>query len=368
MSKTVAAISHEYRNLPLAQLQESPTNPRRRFDERALEELTASVRSQGVLRPLLVRALDEDKYEILIGARRFAGIVFGVGMAIGAVTSRNFTIHDLIGVEPSSPRSVSDRNPIDDPRFCAHQNFEWEDIVSCRVNVLSDQSFRNIYLGSVGSIIDNTEQQRAEEELRRRDLYLSEGQALSHTGSWAWNDSTQRGFWSPELFRILGLEPGALTPTPKEYLARVHPEDYPQFEEIWHVVLAERSDFDHTHRIVRPDGSIRHVRALGRPFPLARNELEFAGSVMDETEQHEHHCKMEKSLAEIQRLLEENIALRERSQQVAETLRDETAAFQRTQFEKIVGSSAALRRTLVLINQVAPTDATVLLMGDNGRK
>jgi hypothetical protein len=38
MSKAVAVTS-EYRNLPLAQLQESPTNPRRRFDERALEEL-----------------------------------------------------------------------------------------------------------------------------------------------------------------------------------------------------------------------------------------------------------------------------------------------------------------------------------------
>jgi ParB family transcriptional regulator, chromosome partitioning protein len=71
MSKAIAVIDSEYRNLPLAQLQESPTNPRRRFDERALEELTASVRSQGVLQPLLVRALNEDKYEIVIGARRF---------------------------------------------------------------------------------------------------------------------------------------------------------------------------------------------------------------------------------------------------------------------------------------------------------
>ncbi|TCK68441.1 hypothetical protein [Acidipila rosea] len=38
MSKTVA-ITSEYRNLPLTQLQESPTNPRRRFDEHNLQEL-----------------------------------------------------------------------------------------------------------------------------------------------------------------------------------------------------------------------------------------------------------------------------------------------------------------------------------------
>lgn len=65
------AITNEYRNLPLTQLQESPTNPRRRFDERALQELAASFTTQGVLQPLLVRAVDSDKYEVVAGARRF---------------------------------------------------------------------------------------------------------------------------------------------------------------------------------------------------------------------------------------------------------------------------------------------------------
>jgi ParB family chromosome partitioning protein len=69
MSKAIAVINSEYRNLPLAQLQESPTNPRRRFDERALEELTASVRSQGVLQPLLVRAQRAEKTDVPVRVR-----------------------------------------------------------------------------------------------------------------------------------------------------------------------------------------------------------------------------------------------------------------------------------------------------------
>ncbi len=69
MPKTVA-VNSEYRNLPLAQLQESPTNPRRRFDERGLNELAANFKSQGVLQPLLVRAVGEDQYEVVAGARR----------------------------------------------------------------------------------------------------------------------------------------------------------------------------------------------------------------------------------------------------------------------------------------------------------
>jgi ParB family chromosome partitioning protein len=69
MSKTVAVTS-EYRNLPLAQLQESPTNPRRRFDERGLNELAKSFKSQGVLQPLLVRSIDDEQYEVVAGVRR----------------------------------------------------------------------------------------------------------------------------------------------------------------------------------------------------------------------------------------------------------------------------------------------------------
>jgi ParB family transcriptional regulator, chromosome partitioning protein len=64
------AANHEYRDIPVVSLVESPTNPRKRFDERTLGELAASFKTQGVLEPLLVRSLDESKYEVIIGARR----------------------------------------------------------------------------------------------------------------------------------------------------------------------------------------------------------------------------------------------------------------------------------------------------------
>ena len=48
-------IASPYRDLPLSLLQESPTNPRRRYDEPALQELATSIQAQGILAPLLVR-------------------------------------------------------------------------------------------------------------------------------------------------------------------------------------------------------------------------------------------------------------------------------------------------------------------------
>jgi ParB family chromosome partitioning protein len=61
----------EYRNVPLSLLNESRTNPRRTFEETALKELASSIRSQGVLSPLLVRPLTENGFEIIAGARRY---------------------------------------------------------------------------------------------------------------------------------------------------------------------------------------------------------------------------------------------------------------------------------------------------------
>ena len=62
--------NHEYRNIPITVLVESPTNPRKRFDEKTLSELAASFKTQGVLEPLLVRPLEASKFEVIIGARR----------------------------------------------------------------------------------------------------------------------------------------------------------------------------------------------------------------------------------------------------------------------------------------------------------
>jgi ParB family chromosome partitioning protein len=69
--ETTVINATEYRNLPLALLTESTTNPRRIFEEESLKELAESIRSQGILSPLLVRPLNECSFEIVAGARRY---------------------------------------------------------------------------------------------------------------------------------------------------------------------------------------------------------------------------------------------------------------------------------------------------------
>ena len=69
--ETQVVNATEYRNVSLALLNESKTNPRRTFEETALKELAESIRAQGVLSPLLVRPLTENGFEIVAGTRRY---------------------------------------------------------------------------------------------------------------------------------------------------------------------------------------------------------------------------------------------------------------------------------------------------------
>ncbi|MFA5633177.1 MAG: ParB/RepB/Spo0J family partition protein [Porticoccaceae bacterium] len=59
------------RNLPIEFLQRGKYQPRRDMHPEALEELADSIRSQGIMQPIVVRPLDRDRYEIIAGERRW---------------------------------------------------------------------------------------------------------------------------------------------------------------------------------------------------------------------------------------------------------------------------------------------------------
>jgi ParB family chromosome partitioning protein len=59
------------RHLPVEKLRPGRYQPRRSFDQAAIDDLTQSVREKGIISPLLVRAVDDDFYEIIAGERRW---------------------------------------------------------------------------------------------------------------------------------------------------------------------------------------------------------------------------------------------------------------------------------------------------------
>jgi ParB family chromosome partitioning protein len=71
-SLTVAGTEVAQQNeVPINQIYPNPRQPRTIFDETALNELIASIKSIGILQPPVVRKVSESKYELVMGERRF---------------------------------------------------------------------------------------------------------------------------------------------------------------------------------------------------------------------------------------------------------------------------------------------------------
>lgn len=209
----------------------------------------------------------------------------------------------------------------------------------------------------VGTTLDITEHARLAQEVQRREAYLSHAQALSHTGSFGWNLVSGKIIWSQETYRIFGYDPSAIEPTVEAILKRVHPEDIDAVRQTIGQVSRLRRDFDLEHRLAMPDGSIKHVHVIGRAGEGESGKTELVGSVMDVTEQYNAKKAIENAFDEIKNLKDglyrENVALKEEIDQAS-------------MFEEIIGSSKSLKRVLVNVVKVAPTDSTVLITGETG--
>ena len=144
----------------------------------------------------------------------------------------------------------------------------------------------------------------SDEKLCRGEAYLAEAQKLSHTGSFGWNVCTGEMYWSEETFRIFGCEPSANV-TIDQVIERTHPEDRPRVQQIVERASREAAEFDFEHRLLMPDGSVKHVQVVGRPSQERSECPEFVGAITDISPRkraEEALRRSENYLAEAQRL------------------------------------------------------------------
>ena len=139
--------------------------------------------------------------------------------------------------------------------------------------------------------------------IKRSEAYLTEAQRLSHTGSFGWQVSTGRIYWSAETFRIFDVEP-EIQPTLELVLQRVHPEDRRTARQVIDSAALEQRDFDFEHRLLMPSGSVKYVRTVGHPsIKNGSDSLEFVGVVTDITDR-----KQAEQGRERLRQIEDNLA------------------------------------------------------------
>ncbi len=129
------------------------------------------------------------------------------------------------------------------------------------------------------------ERKSAEEKLQRSKAFLSEGQRISHTGSWSWNVSSGKVTWSGEHFRIFGFDPEKTEPSFQLFLETVHPEDRSFIERSLDEAVNKKKGFDLEFRIALADGSIKYVHGVGRPVLGKSGEVDrYNGTTVDISE------------------------------------------------------------------------------------
>jgi PAS domain S-box-containing protein len=101
------------------------------------------------------------------------------------------------------------------------------------------------------------------DDVRRLQHQLSIAQQITHIGSWEWDVASNVVTWSDELYRIYGYDPQSFEVKLERFLERVHPDDRERVQSEVGAALGRPGRFGWRERILRPDGSIRHLDTVG---------------------------------------------------------------------------------------------------------
>lgn len=163
-------------------------------------------------------------------------------------------------------------------------------------------------LGRLGPAVKQALKQRelrqaevhAQKLLQERDARLQLALDAAGMGVWEWIIPTSRVFWSPECYKLLGVD--TFVGTYEAFEKFLHPDDSRRFKVEIEAAIAQRAAFVTEFRVIRPDGQVRWLANFGRAtYSDDGSPLQMVGTAQDITERKQ----AEESLRENRLFLEQ---------------------------------------------------------------
>ncbi|MFZ7113213.1 MAG: sigma 54-interacting transcriptional regulator [Desulfatiglandales bacterium] len=245
--------------------------------------------------------------------------------------------------------------PLNAGRKVTHMIGLWNSSGGCEWSAVHVEHLRLLGQMFISALIHK----RDRKSLIRSERTLSESQRIARVGSWEWDIRCGTLHWSEQFYRILGLHPRETEATCEKFLTCVHPDDRQAIQQaINRAMSAPGQPYSIECRVVRPDGTERHVQARGEfSFDQDRRPVHMLAILHDITEHKQAEHALKKAFDEVRTLKKqleiENLYLRKDTE------------FE-SRFKGVLGVSNAIKYVTHRIQKVATTGATVLLTGETG--
>lgn len=109
--------------------------------------------------------------------------------------------------------------------------------------------------------------------LREQKEVLQEAQKLARVGNWEWDLTTNKLYWSDEIYRVFGWEKEPPETLFEKHKKQIYPEDFQLWQRALELLQEKGLPYDFDFRIIRPDGELRYIYAKGQAAKDAEGKV-----------------------------------------------------------------------------------------------
>ncbi|MBT5779165.1 MAG: PAS domain S-box protein [Rhodospirillaceae bacterium] len=168
-----------------------------------------------------------------------------------------------------------------------------------KVSRVNDENGRILF--KLAMVENISELKQREQALHDSEARLAEAQRIANMGNWEFVAERGTVHWSDECYRIFGQDKDSFSPSHETFLACVHPDDRERVKRVLIPGWRPKGRYSHEHRIVRPDGEVRHLQEWVVPYYDETGAvIRRVGAVQDITERKQADQALRKSERQLQ--------------------------------------------------------------------